>query len=325
MTSIKLSKIKQAILFFTLMLVLFLIYQNLWYLFYSLWYYSEAINFFWSSKIWFYDKWNIYYNLKNYEKAKNFYLKAKTSWYDLTNFFVNYNLWNTYYRIWEEKSDIKLKYENWLNAVKYYTNAISIWEKIKVNNQYLFQAKKNLEFVLNKLKDLTHQEKNRQKKNKQRSTPTNDQSNKNSKSKNNNQKNNSSQTWKTNKQSSQSKQEKNRWSNKQKNNKNSRQQNWKNTENWVSENKQWNNQNSWKLKNNPNQSNSQQQVIYKALQEYEKQLLQQQKYNIKNFYDKRYQNQNQDPFSQMFNDPFFQDNQFFEWLPFWNDNNIKDR
>ena len=325
MTLVKLNKIKQVILILALVLILFLIYQNLWYLFYSLWYYNKAINFFWSDKVWLYDKWNSYYNLKDYENAKSLYLKARTSWFNLTNFFVNYNLWNTYYRIWEKASNIKLKYENWLNAVKYYANAIAIWEKIKINNQYLFQAKKNLEFVLNKLKDLTHQEKNKQEKNKQWNNKNNNQSNENNNSKNNNQKSNSSQAWKNNKQSSWSKQEKNRWSNPQRNNKSSKQQNWKNTKNWLSENKQWNNQNSWKFKNNSNQSNLQEQNIYKALQEYEKQLLQQQKYNIKNFYDKRYQNQNQNPFNQMFNDPFFQDDQFFEWLPFWNENNVKDR
>jgi len=312
--------------------------------------YTQAIHLFPNNKTWDYNKANFYYTMKDYKNALKFYQKAISSGENLLNYYIFHNLWNTYYRIWENiKDSTKKTISNWVSATLAYKKAIKIWEKIKVNKKDLEETKKNLEFVLKKIDELMKSylnkpknqtkksQKNKNNSNKQQQNnqaQENNQKGNNSQQNNQNQKDNNSITksnksWgsqkQSNKDSSSEKQEK-IWINQQWKEKNKT-----NNKNWnqIQKNRQ---KDSQSQQNNQNQSLSKNSSalseqshhnssIDKALEQYEKQLLQQQKQLMQNYW-KVYQEKPQNPF----NDPFFDDIQdpFFEDLPFNRENKVKD-
>ncbi len=254
---------------------------------------------------WIYDIWNTLYKQWKYEDSIKTYLSILWTWKNELNFRLNHNLWNAYYRFWEKQTNINLKKWYWEKAVTYYQKALKI--------KYDEQTKDNLEFVLNKLKDLKNQKNNKQQQKQQ---------NKNWQKKDNKQQT-QNQNWQKknsqNKQGQWKKQENKNWK------KNSSSKNWqKQWEKKENKSAQWNwnkskagkknwAQTAWRQQNKPQTPEQKQQAqMMKALQEYQKNLKLQQKRNMQN-YGKVYQ----PPRS---NDPF--DDPFFTWMP--KQNNVKD-
>ena len=334
----KIKTIQKSLLTIGLILIIFLIWKNLGNIFFTLWYYNTALSFFPNNKVWIYNKWNSYYKLKEYDKAKQAYLKIVNTGNNLLNYYLLHNLGNTFYRLWQKTTDLQKRYQNWLKAVKFYQQALTIWKNIHVSEKDLYETEKNLEFVLNKLKQL-NQKQNKQQKQNSNQNNSNNQGTKQNKDQNSwnkqqNQKNynskNNSESNKKSWNSTNTQRNSNNQKNKQQNSNSS--QKW-NSNQWT-KNKPNNYQSTNKsTKQNKAQStpkgsiqnqNNQQQAIDKALEQYEQRLLQQQKYNIRNYYNKKYQPK-QNPFDDILNDPFFDSDPFFEDLPFNNQNQTKDR
>ena len=322
----KTFKIIGLILSIPLIILLpFLVSSVIWIYFYNNWNYKQALNFFSilpNQSVKFYDIWNMYYNLWQYNQAIKNYLKVFNWENNKINYFAGHNLWNSFYRLWEKQQNIDKKINLRKQALDYYKKAITIWKNININKNDLDQTIANYYFVLNKLKKL-------QKRNNQNNQTQSKQNQKKESNNKTHQKNNSQtqQNQKTNKQNSKKNNNSSNQTKSSQAKQNNSNQNWKNNktnkqnkENWsISKEKKSNTKNT--TNNSNNTQNMQQKEIDKAIQQYEKQLLQQQKYDIKNFYQKKYQPNSQDPFDQLFNDPFFQDDPFFEWLP----NNEQDR
>jgi hypothetical protein len=326
---------KTSIIILIVSIFLILEYFYLGNIVYNFGNYSLAASLFPPTKIWTYNKANAYYKLWDYEKAKQIYLSIYWNWYNNLDYKLNHNLWNTFYRLWEKENNILKKIQLWEKAIKYYKTAIKIWEKIKVNKNDLNETKANLQFVLNKLKNLQKNKNQKQQSNNQWQNKKNQQKKQqeSNNSKWNNQQNNN-KSWE-NKNSQQN----NNWTNKTNKNKQwkeSNQKNWKAEQKWQTNNnqgrnqssKQWQNNkqsnNQWTLNNNQqNQTSKWQKNIERALQQYEKMLEQKQKQNMQN-YGKVYQPKWQSPFD----NPFFQDiidsDPFFEWDPFEKRNEVKD-
>jgi len=246
---------------------------------------------------WIYNLWNTYYKQWKYEDSIKTYLSILWTWKNDLNFKLNYNLWNAYYRYGESQENLSLKRWYWLKAVDYYKQALKI--------KYDQQAKDNLEFVLNKLKDLGKN--NKQQQNKQEQKKQNKKQNwqKKDGQKKEWQKKNS-KNWKKQNNSS-SKNWKKQWEKKQ------NQTNWKNG-NKSKTGKKKQAQTAWNKQNKPQTEQEKKQAqMMKALQEYQKNLKQQQRQNMQN-YGKVYQPPRN-------NDPF--DDPFFTWMPRQWDN-VKD-
>lgn len=286
---------------------------------YATWNYSKAIEYFPNNQTGYYDKANLYYKIKDYKNAINFYQKALSTWASLLNYYVYHNLWNTYYRVGEKSNNFFEKIKNWQLAAESYTNAIKIWKKINLDQKDLEETKKNLDFVLNKLKELEKQNhllKNNQQENNNKKSFWNEakkQANE-EKTKQWNKTNKSNQQWKNNNSQNWNKKDQNNWQNK------NTSRNWK--EQTKTSNSEQNdqtfsqvNQKKWSSKKDSSSS------VDQALQQYEKQLMQQQKQLMQQYW-KVYQEPQNNPFD----DSFFDDIQdpFFEDLPFWQKNDIKD-
>ena len=256
--------------------------------------YDNAIKSFEKSKSAnsFYNLWNSYYKKKDYKNAIENYLLSWNIWNDNIKFSSFHNLWNSYYRYW--KQDEKTKLENFLNSVSYYEKAL----KIKNDEE----TKKNRDFVLEKIKELKDQEKdkNEQKQNWQ-------EDNKDSKQEENSTNKNESKENKTNEnsQKNDSWNEKN-WE-KSWNKENEQKQNWQNEENQN---------NDWEKKTSSSSQWEDDKKLDEAqkaqLDEYKKTLNQMQN-QYSQWFNKVYNEWNEDPFSDDF---FF--NSFF-------DNNINQK
>lgn len=284
---------RKLILLFLVVLLLIVNKSLIGYVFYKTGFYSLA-NYFWGdTKTDFYNKWNSFYKNKDYLTAIKFYQKS-TGDNLVLDYYVFHNLWNAFYRLGEKENTIN----NWLESVKYYEKALKTASGAKIDPKDLEQTRKNLEFVLEKLKQKQQENLNQQ----------------NKKWNNSNQSlNQNKNTWNQ----GSSKQE-NRSNNKQ--NSTNQANNGKNQEKSqnqsnASENKRESKQNSvWKQSNQD--QNNQKDQIYQQLKQYEQRLLNEQK-NLMQNYNKKLSPPNDidDIFDRFFNGYFDDIDPFFQWLP----------
>ncbi len=91
----------------------------------------------------YYNKANVAYKLWNYQWALDIYKILE----DIENDFkIWHNMWNSYYKVWDEISDLNLKIDNWEKSLESYENALSV--------NYDEETKKNFDFVKEKLEKL---------------------------------------------------------------------------------------------------------------------------------------------------------------------------
>jgi tetratricopeptide (TPR) repeat protein len=121
--------------------------------------YNDSIKYFknaWN-KEWYYNIANIYYKEKKYNEAIKEYRSILWDEKNKINFNINHNIANSFYKIWEIETDNTKKIKNWEESIKYYTDALNI--------KYDEETKKNLEFVLNKIKEIKKNNKENNKEN----------------------------------------------------------------------------------------------------------------------------------------------------------------
>lgn len=99
---------------------------------------------------WIYNKANSLYKQKKYKESIMEYKSILITQKNKLNFKINHNIWNALYRIWELEEENSKKIKNREDSIKYYVDALNI-----VYNE---ETKKNLDFILNKIKE----EKNKQ-------------------------------------------------------------------------------------------------------------------------------------------------------------------
>ena len=233
-------------------------------------------------KFWEYNLANSFYKEKKYKEAIKKYFSILWNEKNNFNFDVKYNIWNSYFRIWENEDEKELKIKYWKKAVEYYQKALDI--------KFDEKAKRNIEFILKKIWE---EEKNDGKK---------DDKNKNWNKKWD--KKDWDKNWNK-------KWDKKDWE------KNWQKQDWEKSKDWKKgkdwekweKNKNW--KQSWKSWEQDKRQLSNEQM--KAVEQYEKQLKKEQKKNQWDF-NKVYQpQQSNDPFDSFFdNDPFFNN-----WLLNW--------
>lgn len=97
---------------------------------------SESDNILFNEALVKYRKWE-------YEKAIKILNNIES---EPLGYELNYNIWNTYYKIWENTSDQKAKSSSWKRALNWYENALSY--------KYTVEAKENYDFVQSKLNEL---------------------------------------------------------------------------------------------------------------------------------------------------------------------------
>lgn len=104
--------------------------------------FDSAKNYFQSTKnsFWVYNLANTFYKQKDYKQAKKLYLQIDDLPSKDANFRLNHNLWNTHYRLFQQKQDIK----NIEQAIVFYKKALAL--------KYDEETQKNLDFVENILK-----------------------------------------------------------------------------------------------------------------------------------------------------------------------------
>jgi len=202
-----------------------------------------------NSFIWKYNLGVSLYKEKEYNKALAVFLSIFDT--KKENFNLDYNIWNSYYKVWVLEKNSKKKIEDWIKAISYYEKALDI--------RYDDKAKNNIEFILKKIKQ---ERKKQEQKNNQENKKDNKQIN-NSKNKNkigqkdNSNKSTNSWTW-TNNNSNKDKKSENKSSNSKENKSNKQGSNNKNQEN----NNKWNSDNKWNKSSNNKQewekNNSQQ-------------------------------------------------------------------
>jgi len=127
---------KKIINFIFIILILLLLYN-----------YSKMVG------TYFFTEWNKYYNFANYSWALDKYSITK---FFLSDTIIDYNIWNTYYKIWEEL-------ENQDNKIEYYKKAIDIYKNLLKNDKYNEYIKYNYAFVKNKLNELEKYKKQEEK------------------------------------------------------------------------------------------------------------------------------------------------------------------
>ena len=292
--------------------------------------YDDSIKYFDKSGNinWAYNKANTYYKEKKYLDSIKEYKSILSDKKNDLNFRINHNIANAFYRLWEQSKDKKIKLKSWEKSIKYYTDALNI--------KYDEKTKKNLEFVLKKIK----QEKKKQQENQQKENNSNKQENSkdsNQSSKWENKDWNSQEKWDKNWKSQNKKDSKNwkswekwdtnknnkdwkTWSWKDANKKSQEKWNkdwksWKTKEwaDWKSDKAKWDKQ-AWKtLKSQENNISDKQEA---AIQKYEQSLKQDQLQNAWNFNKVYEENTSNDPFDNFFNDPFFNNDLLNNW---WND------
>jgi len=239
--------------------------------------YNDSIKYFnksWNIQ-WIYNVANSLYKQKKYKEAIKEY--KSIFWTKDKNilFAINHNIGNIFYKFWELEKKQNQKIKNWEESVKYYWYALNI--------KYNEETKKNLEFVLSKIKKekkKKNEEKNKKKTKKESDKQWEKQENKSDKQSTNNKKNDKKQ-WKQSKVGD--KQGKS-W-----------QKNEKSAQKWQ----------IWKNK----LSSSQEQ----ALKKYEEALKKEQEKNQSNFNKVYRENNSNDPFSNFFNDPFFNNDLLNNW------------
>lgn len=94
------------------------------------------------------DLWNVLYKKKNYKDAVLNYSKM-TETTDENIFNKSHNLWNAFYKLWEEEKDDNKKVSLWKNSVSFYKKALIL--NVNIDKE---ETNKNYLFVLDKLKKL---------------------------------------------------------------------------------------------------------------------------------------------------------------------------
>lgn len=241
-----------------------------WNYFFSHWNFSSANSYYLksNSKESTLNRGNTLYKEKKYIESNKKYLSILTPEKNEFYFKLNHNLWNNFYKL--SLNDKQKEKEYLEQSITYYTNALDI--------RYDEETKKNLEFVMNKLKEI--KEKQNQSEKEQKKEQNSDQSGSGSQSNQNTGSGNTqTQT------GSVSKEENKTWTGSEKSQSGSTASDSNKTE------EKW---------NSPE--------IEKQLKAYEEQLKEEQKQNQSEVW-KVYQPQNsQDPFSQFdnfFNTPSF--------------------
>ncbi len=219
---------------------------------------------------------NSFYKEKNYEEAIKKYLSIYNDDKNILSFKINHNLWNSYYKYSEiiENNEEKIQYLQ--KTIEYYEKALNII--------YDEETKKNLEFVLDKINNLEKEQ------------------------------------W------DESKSEKEQWDESQEQwdeTKNEWNENWDEwQEQWDETKSEWNEKwdesqeqsdetkNEWNENWDENNLNPEQKQILENYQE----ALKQNQIQNSNYYNKVYQENNNDPFEDFFTDPFF-NNDLLNW---WN-------
>lgn len=256
--------------------------------------YDWAIKEFEKSKniSWFYDKANSLYKKWEYEEAIKEYVSILNDEKNKINFKINHNLWNSYYRLWEQDEQNKLNYRQ--KSVDYYKKALDII--------YDEETKQNLEFVLNKINEEQNKDENNEDKDKQdwEDSWNDDNSNQNS--------NDKSWTWSQDQNSNWNDNNWEKWNEKDWNQDNDSKDS--NSENWQdSQDSNWKESNSenWQDSNWASQGeekNSLDKDKAEAIKQYEQSLKDIQKQNWE-YFNKVYEWWTNDIFDNMFNDPFF--------------------
>jgi hypothetical protein len=120
--------------------------------------------------------WNYYF----FDANKNYYNNNFTwalYWYNKSlNFLswsnLNFNLWNTYYKIWENHSDTGLKITNFKKSINYYSWILN--NTLKSNIVENPDVRYNYEFVKKKLEELENQEEQESKQDSEENNSDND-------------------------------------------------------------------------------------------------------------------------------------------------------
>lgn len=318
------KKLIVCILLLTLIGVNLFALKSFWYNFfwkkeYNNQNYEKSIKYFeksWNLQ-WVFNKANSLYKQWKYVESIKEYMSLLTQDPNLINFRLNHNIWNNFYRIWEQENNIVKRIKNWEESVGYYRNALEI--------MYDEETKQNLEFVLNKIEE---EQKKQEEKEESEEQKKDDNQEKNEQEN----QNNDSKDWENN----ENKDQESEW---KKEENNSQNENWEEQESWNKESEswdkkwEWNEENqesdwvdnseksdeenqSWKTwetsKEQEEKSLSQEQT--QAIQEYEESLKQAQK-DYSDSFNKVYEwDSNNDPFDEFFNDPFF-NNDLLNW---WN-------
>ncbi len=193
------------------------------------------------SLIWKYNLGVSLYKQKEYNKALDVFLSI----FNLKklNFDLDYNIWNSYYKVWVLEKDSKKKIDNWVKAISFYEKALDI--------RYDDRTKKNIEFILQKIKQ--ERKKQAQKKNQENNKQNNNNNNNNNnnwKGQKNNSKKSNSWNWTNNNSAKNkgSKKSENKNSDSKENNSNKQGNSNKNKEN----DKKWSSNNKWGDKRSKN-------------------------------------------------------------------------
>ena len=278
-------------------------YNNfLWKDLYEKKWFSNSVEYFekaWNIE-WFYNKANALYKQKKYIEAIKEYKSILWDEKNDLNFRINHNIANTFYRIWEEEKDSTKKIKNWEESIKYYTDALNI--------KYDEETKKNLEFVLEKIKKQKEEEKNKDNKedNKKDWDKQQDWKEQNWDKKNNWDK---KEWWEKKWDKSDKQQEKwweswKDWEEKKDWEKSDQENAWESWEDW----KQWEQNQQWEGSQNNKDEEWLSQEQQQAIKQYEEQLKKEQEQNADSFNKVYEENNSNDPFDSFFNDPFFNNN-----------------
>lgn len=94
-------------------------------------------------------KADFYYKLWEYKKALELYSQVDCK--NLENCFIlYYNIWNTYYKLWDFEEEKLKKISLWQSSLSFYSKALNLKDDL--------ETKKNYDFVLEKLRELMKKE-----------------------------------------------------------------------------------------------------------------------------------------------------------------------
>lgn len=239
---------------------------------------------------WYYDKLNTDYRLWDYNTWVLEEVLNCTKWNNC--FLFNHNLWNTYFRLSEEKNSFEEKQSLLNSSIESYLKALDI--------KYDFETEKNLEFAKQNLDDLRNQEEESQEQENQDSEDNNQT--KDSSQSSSTSWENTEENWEDSQDSdSENKNISESWDNQSDSSNSSSNKSWENAE--SAENSSW-------------LSESEK----KSLDQYSK-ALEEAQWDFWKYYNKVYQDSRNpvDEFETFFwTDPFF-DNTLLNWR-----NNVKD-
>jgi tetratricopeptide (TPR) repeat protein len=148
---------------FLLILILAIYWLNwaffdaiVWKMAYDKWEYDKAITWFSSSlkkPFWLYNEWNIYYKNEKFDDAIKSYTKVIDESKDKDLLFRTYhNLWNSYYRLWEEKLSLEQNTDEGipLEVLQDYEKSVSNFD-LALEIKFDEETKANRDFVKEKL------------------------------------------------------------------------------------------------------------------------------------------------------------------------------